>query len=337
MGCSKNFLLQILDSSLLSIVFIFQSVVLSQYLVYDASELQGENAHNGFLSTEKILWLTGDLICLALFLLSSICGYKNLQLARGLSGELPREHGTTSLYNYVLSSKLPLLYVSWFCYAILLVTKITVIFTTNLHENPENFGTSLFGAQMLQLVIGISALIFSLLVESHHDARGRDPRRNAYLNSLAYGIALEILDTADFLSFLIPTFGHSHSTCPTSTLAPVIISLASVNLFLPTLTLYKLTTTSFGEVYQVKLEILYDSLHNFLVSIPFLAIRIYLWNVSEREDVLFAIKNIYSIVGYCRGLFSNLKLLRAERSNMDRLRRNNDNKPNNATEMNSLM
>ncbi|ODM91676.1 hypothetical protein Ocin01_15000 [Orchesella cincta] len=313
MGCSKNLLIQILDSFLLSLVFIFQSVVLSQYLVYNDGDLGGENGHDGFVSYEKILWLIGDLICLTLFLLSSICGYKNLQLARGLSGELPRAHGSTSLINYVLSSKLPLFYVSWFCYAMLLVTKITVIFTSNLHEKPENFGTSMFGAQMLQLVIGISAIIFSLLVEAHHDARRSDPKRNAYLNSLAYGIALEILDTADFLSFLIPSFEHSHHSCPTSTLAPVIISLASVNLVLPTLTLYKLTTTSFGEVYQVKLEILYDSLHNFFVSIPFLVIRIYLWNVSEREDVLFAIKNIYCIVGYCRGLFSNVKHLRSER------------------------
>lgn len=42
-------------------------------------------------------------------------------------------------------------------------------------------------------------------------------------------------------------------------------------------------------------------------------IRIHLWNVNDREDVIFIIKNIYGIFGYLRGVYSDIKILHKER------------------------
>lgn len=117
----------------------------------------------------------------------------------------------------------------------------------------------------------------------------------------------------------MPSFEHMDrhvslegEECPAEGLQPLIITLAALNLILPTVTLYKLTTSNFGEMYHVKLELIYNTLHLILVNVPFFIVRIYLWNASDREDVIFAIKNLYGIVGYFRGLFSEIRILKGE-------------------------
>ncbi len=145
-------------------------------------------------------------MCLTAFLLACVCGFKHVSRKR----EKQRENDITSriptddlqkysLIKYISSSKIPLCYISWFMYASVLVVKICMIFTSSLSEKwreaEEQHEKVFFGPQVLQLAIGISAVIFSLLVEAHHNAGKKEPTRNAYLNSVSYEVALEILDT----------------------------------------------------------------------------------------------------------------------------------------------
>lgn len=229
MGLFNYTLFRVLDIVLLSVVFILQSVILSQYTVYSPyhNEIPSNYVNPVF---QKLLWLAADFICLAGFILACLCGFRNVSRQRDLqksranikgstsavavpgtsnekiedvqnsSRRIPKEFfNKNSIISYVASSRIPLCYISWFSYASLLVIKISLIFTSNLgqkwRESEENHEEIWFGPQALQMGIGISAVIFSLLVEAHHNAGKEDPQRNAYLKSVSYEVALEILDT----------------------------------------------------------------------------------------------------------------------------------------------
>ena len=107
-----------------------------------------------------------------------------------------------SFLGYLSSEKLPLIYISWFFYAALLTLKIAVISSEwmdqfakgNLTKDDSPISLNLEPDTLL-LGIGLSGLVFSLLVEAHHNAGKEDMKRNSYLNHISYGVALEILDT----------------------------------------------------------------------------------------------------------------------------------------------
>lgn len=206
MGVTKYSLFRILDAVLLSTVFVFQSVILIQYTVYSQyhSELPSDYVNPIY---QKLLWLVGDFVCLTTFLLACLCGFKHVSRKRAQSGndinttsKIPTDDlQKNSLVKYISSSKIPLCYISWFMYASVLVVKICMIFTSSLsdkwREAEQDGAKVFFGPQVLQLALGMSAVIFSLLVEAHHNAGKKDPTRNAYLNSVSYEVALEVLDT----------------------------------------------------------------------------------------------------------------------------------------------
>lgn len=232
MGLANNYyaLFRILDATLLTGVLILQSVILSQYTIYSQfKEVVPSNVLNP--TYQKIIWLSGDFISLALLLLACLCGFKNL-LQGGLLKQFhqhshhthqPRPHSlnpfedsispppssspSSSLdgehenkktcFKFFTSPKIPLCYSSWFIYATLLSAKIALIFTWNINEKwrDSQQNNLLFGPHMFQFGICLSSVIFSLLVEAHHNAGMKDLQRNAYLSSVAYEVALEILDT----------------------------------------------------------------------------------------------------------------------------------------------
>lgn len=106
---------------------------------------------------------------------------------------------------------------------------------------------------------------------------------------------------------LIPSEGHL--SYPYA-LENCVIALASVNLVLPAITIYKLSASNFGRVYNVPLESLYKFLHLLLVNVPFLCIRIYLWSMFSTDTAIFMIKNIYAIIAFIRGVYPDMKLLK---------------------------
>jgi hypothetical protein len=107
-----------------------------------------------------------------------------------------------------------------------------------------------------------------------------------------------------FLSLLI--VNSSHLILPFR-FESFILGLTSLNLMLPAIALYKLTISGFGETYPLPLEILYKLLHLFLVNIPYLSVRIYLWQMYEYSDTsIFLVKNVYSIFTLFRGIYPDL-------------------------------
>lgn len=111
-----------------------------------------------------------------------------------------------------------------------------------------------------------------------------------------------------FLTLLIPV--ESHLAVPYD-LENCVIALAGLNLLLPAVTIYKISASDFGRVYHVPLETIYKFLHVVLINLPFLGVRIYLWQAFSTDTAIFAIKNLYAILAFLRGAYTDIKLLQA--------------------------
>ncbi|ODM94301.1 Cat eye syndrome critical region protein 6 [Orchesella cincta] len=314
MLCKKSTLIRFADAVVLAVVFLFQNVLLNIYII----------KHSSF-SFLSFLWFLGDFFCLLFFSFTLFLAHQyhhkakkrqrrsasRASFASGTRSATPQgsdtseESGIANDFSRVLGhSKLPFSYVSWLFYSLMIILKIAVLFKSDVAQTLRD--DEVFGPQLLKFCIGLSTIVFSLLVGAHHDAQS-EPLRNAYLDSLAFSVALEILDSTSFLSLLMPTEGHL--AYPYS-LENIIIILASVNIMLPAVTIYKLTASNFGRVYNVPLETLYKVLHLILVNIPFLGVRLFLWNMFSTDTAIFMIKNIYAIIGFMRGFYGDLKLFR---------------------------
>ena len=68
----------------------------------------------------------------------------------------------------------------------------------------------------------------------------------------------------------------------------LIIVLSSINLILPTLTLYSLSMSDFGRHLEnvISVKVAYQLLHLLVINIPFLGVRIYLWYDDASLDCL---------------------------------------------------
>lgn len=206
MSCSRELTFHFIDGFLLVIVFLFQSVVLNFFIIshFRASSL-------------TYLWFLCDFICLFVFSITLFLAYQkhsklkqrekhnnSLSLSNSFTSTIRTnsrngnrsnhsdEYSTQSCNVCPEISKLPLGYMTWLFYSTILVVKVLILFKSEIPQTlkPQD----VFGPQMLKLGIGVSAFIFSLLVEAHHNSQ-RDQIRAAAVKWISYGMALEILDT----------------------------------------------------------------------------------------------------------------------------------------------
>lgn len=203
MKCTKIALIRCVDMVFLALVFLFQNVMINYIIIWHHSA-----------SIFSFLWFLGDFFCLVLFSFTVFLAHNFHRKAKlreqrsasrasyasggarsptPLGSETSEESGSINDNRMVGSTKLPLTYISWLFYACLLIMKITILFKSNIAQ--KLMKEDILGPQMLKFCIGLSTIVFSLLVESHHNAADEEPLRNAYLNSMAFGVALEILDS----------------------------------------------------------------------------------------------------------------------------------------------
>jgi len=198
--CTKDAAIRFVDAVNLAIIFLFQNVVLNIYII----------KHSSF-SMLSFLWFLGDFFCLTLFsftlFLAHDFHYKEKRRQQRSASRASFASGTRSAtpqgsdssddigigrFNTTFGTKLPFSYISWTFYSFLIILKIVVLFKSDTAQLLRS--TEILGPQMLKFCIGLTALVFSFLVGAHHDAHA-DPLRKAFLDNLAFGIALEILDS----------------------------------------------------------------------------------------------------------------------------------------------
>ena len=197
----------------------------------------------------------------------------------------------TARYRWLIGYH-PLGYLSWFCYSSVLVAKIVVIFKSEI-INFADSDYAVLGSQMMTLNLGFSALVFFLLVKGHHDSVPNSYEAS-YISSLIQGTTLEIFDSTSFLSVLyVDTtdimFSYSFEN--------VLIAFACINFILPNICFYKLSYNDYGQKSSLPiLSLIYKLCHLFLVNIPYMVIRIYLWITFDYEVSIFLAKNIILIL-----------------------------------------
>ncbi|KFD48752.1 hypothetical protein M513_10382 [Trichuris suis] len=186
-------------------------------------------------------------------------------------------------------------FLGWLAYSLVLSAKICIIFKMVIQHLKA---TELMGPGALELTLSSSALIFLLLVLSHHFSNPKSPRQ-MYLSYLASTVTLDVIDSIVFLKLLIDPIRRQlmadHPALQTG-----ILFLACFNFVLPTFCLFKLRY-NFGLPKWLPLpyEQFYSLMYFITVNLPFLLIRIFV--VSDPDSPItggsvFMVKNVVMLL-----------------------------------------
>ena len=213
MGCTAEIFYRSADAVFLCVVLLFQSVMLNYFIISHFRD-----------SVLPFFWFLCDFFCLLTFSFSLFVAYRsnwklkrreksinvcsNNSVSSGRSNsrnsssdsEQGLSYGSADCFSQ--ASRLPFSYISWIVYSVFLIAKIVVLFKSDIPQTLSDKTGWFFGPQMVKFSLGITALIFSLVVEAHHNAH-EDPARHEYIKSVSYGMALEILDSVCLLFSLI--------------------------------------------------------------------------------------------------------------------------------------
>jgi len=292
--CMSNKTFHILNCVCLVLVYAAQSIILNSYMISYSEH-----------SWSSSLWYVGDLFLVCLFLATSIKAYMYLSKKKleRKTDPVPQGDARKRLRRKILGV-LPLSYITWICYAILLVSKICFIYKSEIINMLDPKDT--FGPQLLKFSVSASTMVFILLVSSQHDAE-KDSQRALAIKSLCTNTAFELLDSVSLLSLLVIRESHLIFTYDFEN---VVISFAVVNYFLPTIALYQFALTDFGQVEKpLDLNGVYHLCHMVLVNIPYLAIRIYLWSGFGSDISLFIMKNVIAILWHLKDVVPDFVIL----------------------------
>jgi len=200
-----------------------QLAILDYYLIY----------YNSLL---WLLWLIADGVIIALFLFTVIVSYQHLE-------KRPVIPATSSQHVRRYFGELPMTYVSWFVYSVVLSAKVCCLYTL-----PDSIALRLdekyfFGPNMLRTAISLASVVLYVLVLTSHDASFHS-KQNAFIQTIVGSVYVDVLDTAEFLgtmrdeSLVIRQYRLDH----------VILAITCINFILPTEGLYMLAWKHFGKI-----------------------------------------------------------------------------------------
>ena len=198
-----------------------------------------------------------------------------------------KEKYTTHLrYNDV--RHLPLTYLAWFVYALVLDVKVVIIFTTFSTDLDENV---FFGPNTLKTSLAIAGLVFLTFLATQHDLK--TGHRREQLVALTSTIVFDILDGVDNLDNLFDK--EARIEFPPG-LASTNIVICCINFLLPTIPLFTLAKTRFS---LRKLPEKYELMHKFaigyLVNLPLFVTRMITWHGLSSGISIFLLKNVMAI------------------------------------------
>lgn len=140
-----------------------------------------------------------------------------------------------------------------------------------------------------------------LLVEGHNWHR-KSSESYSYVTALCKKTSIEVFDSVEMLDFLITMDLLSNS------IENVVFILAAINFVLPTVSLYGLNISNFGNdtvPASLPLRILHNILRLVLIDVPFFTVRLSIW-IQHREMTIFMMKNLFYILMALRELYLDL-------------------------------
>lgn len=226
-------------------------------------------------------------------------------------------------------------FVVWLVYSLVLLAKIATffpIYSAKLIPLPVENETDLaraekppilWGPITLKFILALSAVIFLLLVLSHHYNRLNKPRAN-YLSYLSSAISIDLLDSVLFLELLVePAIASKLEANPF--LKAVILILACFNFVLPTFSLFKLRyRKGLPSWVPLPYEKLYALFYLLFVNVPYLVIRAYLWRQVRRDVSIFLMKNLIMITVGMRDVWMSFLLWKKNKARKEDDKRNDE-------------
>ncbi|GFR60322.1 cat eye syndrome critical region protein 6-like protein [Elysia marginata] len=232
------------------------------------------------LGISHLTWLAFDAINITLLI---IC----IQQARSA---IQASEGEKAPSNIIRIASGSMGWVTWLFMSIAVAAKSVVIFHYFSDDLDES--STFFGPNTLKTTIALGSCTFLLLLITQHNApAGSDGRR--YIEELTGTVVFDILDTVDILEVL---FDSDERDALWSGLEGFILAVAVLNLILPTVPLFTLAKSKFG---QRKLSIKLIHGHRILlvlaVNMPNLLVRLLLWHGMSSGISPFTLKNILAI------------------------------------------
>lgn len=223
---------------------------------------------------------------------------------------------------------LPLIYICWIFYATNLIVKMYIMYCMGIPDSMvrENFYAP---KEVILITLAVSAAVFLFWIEAHWnlgDERQRHLSKPS-VDDLISHTAFELFDSLTFLDLVTPDDMNElkHDTLYIShAMRIVVLSFASINFILPTLGLYRLSRTHFGEktygmirivnettgkpsTRGLGVSITYHLLRLLAINIPYMVIRIFLSHDSRKEMSIFIVKNVLGILVAIRNLIPEVK------------------------------
>lgn len=225
-------------------------------------------------------WIAGDVIICCCFGVTLFVSYKHLA----------HHSKFKALHRRYLTGGLPLSCVTWFLYSALVSAKVVFIFVSGIPDKLDD--TAFYGPQFLKTGICLCGVVFILFVGSHHHAE-ETVKDRMYINAMATGVTFDVLDTVDFLDILFTR--ETHVILPFA-LDHAILAIAVINLMRPTFSFLVLVLNHFGASKKGREFSSANALvYIFLVNVPFMAIRMFLWHNLSQDVSVFLIKNFVMI------------------------------------------
>jgi len=286
-------------------------------------------------------WFLGDLFIVCLLALSFTTAYRYIHLRRKLEDarlyteQQIQQKIQRSIYKHVmwLSPKhcgtLPFCFITWFTYSGFLVAKLCLILSSEIpavmirHSSnttdpwPESLRIQAddnlndpihsLDSNLLKLSVGLSALVFIIMLQAHHN-HDPDSPHSGYIMGVCHNIAVEVFDSVTLLSLLFVTTGSQELNLSIWKFDKLIIVLSSINLVLPTITLYSLSMSNFGRHLDcvIRIKVFTQLIQLFVINIPFLGVRIFLWANMKYPLSLFMVKNLCYIFVLIHSLYPGL-------------------------------
>ncbi|KAH9495805.1 hypothetical protein Btru_013358 [Bulinus truncatus] len=249
------------------VLYVLQAGLMDYFLVF-------------YLSPSYLYWLVADFIVLVVLVISMVYSYASLERQRRCDHSQKKSAGFS---------------ISWLPWAVInvdVIIKIIIVVEKDALENEIKAAPSILGANTFKTAVAIGSCIFIFLLTTQHDAP-LGSRRRDYIYDLTGHVVFDILDTADILDVL---FNKEDRASLWNGLEEIILTLAALNLLLPTVPLITLSRTQFGRD-SLSRPMIY--LHRLLVvlavNVPNLLTRLLLWQTNSVSISPFTLKNVILI------------------------------------------
>lgn len=240
-----------------------------------------------------------DGLVIALFVLSFVMASRNINI------EKHNENVTFSDLQHI-----PLTYISWFVYTILLDVKIIVIFSTFSTELDEAY---FFGPNTLKTTLALTGLVFLAYLPTINDVH--EGHRKDIILTLTSTIIFDILDGVDNLENLFDK--AIRDTYPPG-LDDAIIAVCCINFLLPTVPLFTLAKIKFGlKKLPERLEMLHKFAIAYLVNLPLFVTRMITWHGLAQGVSIFLLKNVMAMGVVTFEVFEKWIFLRKKKKKLE--------------------